>query len=647
VLLLTRFLPARQRTRRPAFAAVLTAAFATLILVMAAPAGAVISEGFGVQRRAEPTVTFEPLQYHGGPVLHSSNSYAIYWDPLGIYREDWQQLIDRYFHDVGTESGTLGNVFALEAQYADASGHAANQSTFRGAYTDKTAYPTTGNCSDAAEFACLTDQQIQTELQHVISSGALPGATGPAVYYLLTPPGVTVCTDAGGKGNCSDSTAAPKTPPNGICGYHSTMSSGGGAVIYAVQPWTAGEAGFIESFEPTVTSKPFPEELACQDAVSLKEPNQVGLDKYTSYAAGLPDVIINDLSIEQRNIVVDPLLNGWYQTASSAEQGDLCKWDFGPPPDTPPTPDKNTHAVNLSDQTINGHPYYLQWAFNSADTTVGRGLVCWPGVALEPRFTAPNTVNSGDVVGFDGTESFFTFDANTKGLPPTEPYQGAVYSWNFGDGTSVSGASDASVFHSYQYGGSYPVTLTVTDGGGNVASIVHEVVVNGPKPPAASKEAAGGGTGSSAGSGGATSGAGSPSGGSASVPPPLATAAAVTHSLRSALRKGLVIRYSVNEQVAGHFEVLLSRATARRLGIRGTQAFGLPAGTPPQVIIGRAVLVTTSAGRSTVNIQFSKRTASRLARLHSVPLMLRLFVRNAASHSPATTTVLSTVTLGH
>jgi hypothetical protein len=131
------------------------------------------------------------------------------------------------------------------------------------------------------------------------------------------------------------------------------------------------------------------------------------------------------------------------------------------------------------------------------------------------------------------------------------------------------------------------------------------------------------------------------------VPPPVAAAAIASRSLRRALRGGLLVRYSVNEQVAGHFEVLLGRAIARRLGISGSPAIGLPAGTPPQVIIGRAILVTTSAGRSTVDIQFGKRTAARLARLHSVPLMLRLFVRNAASRSPATTTVLSTVTLSH
>jgi hypothetical protein len=64
------------------------------------------------------------------------------------------------------------------------------------------------------------------------------------------------------------------------------------------------------------------------------------------------------------------------------------------------------------------------------------------------------------------------------------------------------------------------------------------------------------------------------------------------------------------------------------------------------VVIGKSILVTTAAGRNTVDIQFSKRTASRLGRLHGVQLMLRLVVRNADPHGPATTTVLTTVTLG-
>jgi hypothetical protein len=116
-------------------------------------------------------------------------------------------------------------------------------------------------------------------------------------------------------------------------------------------------------------------------------------------------------------------------------------------------------------------------------------------------------------------------------------------------------------------------------------------------------------------------------------------------SLRTALRKGLAVSYSVNEQVAGHFEVLLSRAVAHRLGISGAAAVGLPAGSPAEVVIAKAILVTTKGGHSALHIQFSKRTATRLGRLQKVSLMLRLIVRNASSSSPSTTTVLSSFTL--
>jgi PKD domain/Phosphoesterase family len=48
------------------------------------------------------------------------------------------------------------------------------------------------------------------------------------------------------------------------------------------------------------------------------------------------------------------------------------------------------------------------------------------------------------------------------------------YSWAFGDGGSGSGVSVSHVFGS---AGSYPVTLTVTDGSGVTASVTHQVVV--------------------------------------------------------------------------------------------------------------------------------------------------------------------------
>ncbi len=91
--------------------------------------------------------------------------------------------------------------------------------------------------------------------------------------------------------------------------------------------------------------------------------------------------------------------------------------------------------------------------------------------------------------------------------------------------------------------------------------------------------------------------------------------------------------------------MLITAALAKKLKLHGTPATGLPAGTPPEVMIARAVLVTTKAGSSTVHIKFSKSIQARLRKAHSVPLLLRMYVRNASSKSPLTTTVLSSVTL--
>lgn len=131
--------------------------------------------------------------------------------------------------------------------------------------------------------------------------------------------------------------------------------------------------------------------------------------------------------------------------------------------------------------------------------------------------------------------------------------------------------------------------------------------------------------------------------GSSVHPSPVATQAVVSRSLSTALRSGLVVRYSVNEQVAGRFEVLLASSIASRIGLRGARATGLAKGTPAQTVIAKAILVTTRGGRSTYKIKFSKTSATRLRRLRKVSLMLRLAVHNA--FSPTVTTAISTVTL--
>ncbi len=133
----------------------------------------------------------------GNPVLHGSSVYVLYWDPADRYQGDWQMHIDEFMQEIGAESGSLGNVFAVGTQYTDRSNVPSTYGiTFRGAYTDTTPYPASG-CSDPSRpsaLACLTDQQIQEHLQSYIASHGLPKGMG-VVYYLLTPPPVSVCLD--------------------------------------------------------------------------------------------------------------------------------------------------------------------------------------------------------------------------------------------------------------------------------------------------------------------------------------------------------------------------------------------------------------------------------------------------------------------
>ena len=446
-----------------------------------------------------------------------------------------------------------------------------------------------------------------------------------------------------------------------------------------------------------------------------QEPNQLpGRGPDGTFDTGLADLIINQIAVEQQDIVTDPLLNSW-QDSEHNEVTDECRNFFYPvlPTGSAAAANGNTLAGTLANDALAGGSYYLNSGYSLAGVDnleqVERkhsgveypGLPypaatpCPLGVVLEPKFTAPNTVKGSEVVGFDGMESDISLNSaigfSAAGTP--QPNY-ATYTWNFGDGAhgdktpEVSGYAPgakaceppwlsegpptsfisagtwigcaASVFHSYQYNGTYEVTLTVRDVAGNEATATGSVtVVEGEKWPEGEAKGKGEGEGEAKGGtttpGTTTTSATTPAGSTTTphtpvnlvLPGPVATQAAVSHSLRSVLKKGLIIGYSVNEQVAGQFQVLLAASIAKRIGLHGAPATGLAVGTPPQIVIATAVLITTKGGHNTIKIQFGKQTAAKLRKLRKVTLTLRLIVRNASSHSPLSTTVLSTVTLTH
>jgi hypothetical protein len=739
----------------------LIAAMATGLLFAAAPAAAVVTtvgeatiglqprngtgarDGFILAKTPKEEPFNEATTFSnpaGNPVLHGTDTYVIYWDPTGgYYHKEWERLIDGFMRGLGEGSGTLSDVFAVDTQYTDRTNVPASYATtFRGSYTDVDPYPKAG-CTDpdpledgllieeTNALSCLTNSQLQAELKTFIADHKLPTGMG-SVFYLMTPPGVTVCVDSAAT-HCSDypegASPSEESYKNSFCSYHSDINpdkvAGGDAntIVYGVIPWTAGglgdwylpesdqtnasacqDGGFDPSANPAETHEEVKKETKTEEEAYEKadevekralkekhehegphpeEPNQIigkrGEDGF--YDTGLADLIINQLAVEQQNIVTDPLLNGW-QDALKNEATDECRNFFdGGPLSGSSAVEQYTLAGTLGNQTLSGHSYYLNSAFNlSALKLRYSGIPCIDQVNLVPSFTSPNPVNAGDVVGFDGMESDVELatrtDYSATGTPQTSY---ATYSWNFGDGSpevtgyapgapSVNSPEDspceapwlspcaASTFHSYQYGGTYNVTLKITDVGGNTASITQSITVIGPPKPESPGSS---GSGSSSGSGaaaGSTASTGSTTGAatgkapvSSPVPAPVATAAILSRTLKTATRKGLLVSYSVNEQVAGHFEVLLSKAIAHRLGISGPAATGLPAGSAPEVVIARATLVTTKGGRSVYDIHFSTRTQSRLRRLHKVSLTLLMAVRNASSESPTSTTVISTTTL--
>ncbi len=695
---------ARGRMLATAFAASLAA---TLTLI-AAPAHAVVAEAgsnkIGLQPRSAAlgTVGAEPATFSnelGNVVLHGATSeYAIYWDPNKPteFHHEWVANLDGFFQALG-EAG-LETPFGVLAQYRDRGNAVAPfQALFKGAYSDTTKFPA-GKCTDPKNPAtrCLTDKQLREQLQSFIATHSLPTGMN-TIYYLLTPPGFTVCLDET-SARCSDYSLTPTEETKherkstsykeSFCSYHGDINLDSAAegdastILYAAIPWTGYTSAYDcqdggwnpekhlekpevakgrstkeqEAFEEApAKQKEEEEEKERLEGPHIEEPNQGG----ENYSQALSDVLVNQISEEEMNTVTDPLLASWLDKKGN-EATDICRdvfsstagedgsgGEIGGSAQASPL----TQAGSLSNVTVGPNRYYVNNIFSLAEGS------CSGGLGLIAAFTAPNPVNAGETIGVDGMESevslLSTLAFGASG-PPTPTY--ANFSWNFGDGTpEVTGFAPgaptcefpwlspcaASAFHIYQYGGTYNVTLTVTDIDGNVSHVTHKVVVNGPPRPGG-ESPAGSTTASSTSS--ASAGAGS-KGVTPLLPAPRAAASIVKQSLSGATRKGLVVRYSVSEQVAGHFEVLLSRAVARRLGISGAPAVGLPAGSPSELVIAKAILVTTKGGGSAVHIQFSKRTAARLQRAHKVSLMLRLVVRNAASSDPLTTTVLSSSTL--
>ena len=161
---------------------------------------------------AAPNVT-----YHQGPVLTAVEVVTIFWGA------DWGKATDgalarqiNGFFDWIVTSPRMN----LLSEYSTSSmkiGHGSRKATF----TITTSEP---GDTQPGGGRIVSDNQIQTALQHWIGNGTVSATTANTLYFVYLPPDVvsTLATPTGTEQSCVD-----------YCGYHSSV----GNIYYAVMPY--------------------------------------------------------------------------------------------------------------------------------------------------------------------------------------------------------------------------------------------------------------------------------------------------------------------------------------------------------------------------------------------------------------------------
>jgi hypothetical protein len=329
------------------------------------------------------------LHYQGGPVLHKNRTHVIFWLPSGSrlsYDPGYQPLVEKFLRDVAADSHKPTNVYSLSGQYHDKlGGVAAYSSTFGGAVLATDRLPANG-CSLPSSgpgwSVCLSDAQIQAEIEHVVSAHHLRTRSRD-IYFLVTPRGLGSCLHQGPT-DCTLGGAAV----NGNCGYHSITDRRG--VLYALIPYTAVPGGCNNG-------NPRPNRNAADPALSV-------------------------ISHEHIETITDPIGDAWTNSSSVevGEVGDLCYVNFGGK-----LGGKRNRAYN---QVIHGGHYYLQQEWSNDDHRCASREESY-----RVHFSVSGQARRGTQLRFNAT-----------GRDPDGRIRG--YAWVFGDGRHAGGHSISHTF---------------------------------------------------------------------------------------------------------------------------------------------------------------------------------------------------------
>lgn len=325
------------------------------------------------------------LTWHGGPVMHSSTTYSIFWSPPShLLLPDYESTVNQFLTDVAADSGGSGNVYSAAPQYSDDSSRAVYASTFGGTTQDTT--PIGDDCakqygSSYTVNGCVLDTDVQDAVERALTAHSGWTAGMSSVFFVFLPPGVGECAD----------TTSKSCAYRSFCAYHSFFAAGGQTVLYAVLPYpdttSVGPIGICDTGE---------------------QPN-----------GNWGDEAVNLVSHEHNEVMTDPLLNAWYDSSGN-EDGDKCAWGYGNPVGgSSVTAPDGVHG-GAWNQVINGNHYYLQREWSNQDSgcvqRLGDGLpvpfvnAISPGSGPAGTLVTISGTHLGDAtaVKFNSTKSTFT-----------------------------------------------------------------------------------------------------------------------------------------------------------------------------------------------------------------------------------------------
>ena len=447
-------------------------------------------------------LAFNNMDYNGGPVMPANTDYMLMWSPggLGAYPDGFVFGISQYFTDLAHDSGGNQNVDSVGPQYNDLTGAVASYDVhFGGVLVDTNPYPASQCPVNAPVTNCLTDAQIQHEIESFVTAHHLPADLSHE-YFLLTPPHVESCFSndpAQSFGGCSAG-IVPVDQFGAYCAYHQNTATPT-MIFYANMPYDA-DSPFCQDFNypnGLISDGEINGGLSHEHMESVTDP--IPNDAWTIGAGDLHGFEIGDVCVSDMGTTLgtsngspfNQVINGhpyWYQTEWSNFTHSCVQRVTLPKP--LPTAKETVTAGNGTDMTFDagkskapGGIAQYSWQFNAVlnaetvEQTTPTTTYTFPAPGAYSTGVAvfnPDGMSTGTggivVTGKNGFQPAFTVSqgagttVNFSALTTVSGKPVINYLWEFGDGTTGSGATPV---HTYHRPGSYTVTAVLFSGVGS------------------------------------------------------------------------------------------------------------------------------------------------------------------------------------